>query len=101
MVVPNSIPLLGKTLKTDYATFIAVVNKAKTNVNILLDDDALEDAKKIYKLLNATKLKDRVRLIKCPMGYDASDIYQKFGKKGILQLMRRTEKLGKFELIDI
>lgn len=101
MVVPNSIPLLGKTLKHDYATFKAIVNKAHTNVNILLDDDALNDAKKIYKMLNSTKLKGRVRLIICPEGYDASDIYQKFGKKGIKRLMRKTEKMDEFDLISI
>ena len=99
MVIPNSIPLLGKTLKRDYATFNAVVNKAKTNVNILLDDDATDDAKKIYKLLNSTKLKDRVKMIECPSGYDASDIYQKFGKKGIIKLMKRTRKLDECEMI--
>ena len=101
MVVPNSIPLLGKTLKNDYATFKAVTTKAKQNVNILLDDDALTDAEKIYKLLNSTNLKDRVRLIPCPTGYDASDIYQKFGKRGIKRLMQRAEKLDDFELISI
>jgi len=99
MVIPNSIPLLGKTLKSDYATFNAVVNKAKTNVNILLDDDATEDAKKIYKLLNSTKLKNRVRIIECPSGYDASDIHQKFGKKGIVKLMRKARILNETEMI--
>ena len=101
MVVPNSIPLLGKTLKRDYATFNAVVSKAKANVNVLLDDDALNDAKKIYKLLSSTNLKGRVRLIECPDGYDASDIYQKFGKKGIRKLMQRAEELDDFELVSI
>jgi len=101
MVIPNSIPLLGKTLKRDYATFNAIVNKAKVNVNVLLDDDAIEDAKKIYRLLDSTKLKDRVRIIKCPNGYDASDIYQKWGKKGIFQLMKRTEKLDDFEMVQL
>lgn len=101
MVIPNSIPLLGKTLKRDYATFNAVVTKAKANVNVLLDDDALADAKKIYKLLNSTTLNGRVRLIVCPDGYDASDIYQKFGKRGIRKLMQRAEKLDDFELVSI
>ena len=101
MVVPNSIPLLGKTLKRDYATFKAIVSKAKANVNVLLDDDALNDAKKIYKLLSSTNLKGRVRLIECPDGYDASDIYQKFGKKGIRKLMQRAEELDDFELVSI
>lgn len=99
MVVPNSIPLLGKTLKRDYATFNALVNKAKANVNVLLDDDALDDAKKIYKLLNSTNLNGKIRLIECPIGYDASDIYQKFGKKGISKLMHNTKELDEFELL--
>lgn len=99
MVIPNSIPLLGKTLKKEYATFSAITNKAKVNVNILLDDDALSDAKKIYKLLNSTQLKDRVRLINCPNGFDASDIYQKFGRRGIKQLLKKAVKIEEFELI--
>ena len=101
MVVPNSIPLLGKTLKRDYATFNTVITKAKANVNVLLDDDALNDAKKIYKLLSSTNLKGRVRLIECPDGYDASDIYQKFGKKGIRKLMQRAKEIEEFELVSV
>jgi len=101
MVVPNSIPLLGKTLKRDYATFNTVIAKAKANVNVLLDDDALNDAKKIYKLLSSTNLKGRVRLIECPDGYDASDIYQKFGKKGIRKLMQRAREMDEFDLISV
>ena len=99
MVIPNSIPLLGKTLKRDYATFNAVIKKARCNVNVLLDDDALNDAKKIYKLLNSTNLKGKIRLIECPNGYDASDIYKKFGKRGIKQLMNRAKTIEEFELI--
>jgi DNA primase len=99
MVIPNSIPLLGKTLKRDYATFKTVVNKAKVNVNVLLDDDAIKDAKKIYKLLDSTILKDRVRIIEYPNGYDASDIYQKFGKRGIKSLMKRARKIEEFEMV--
>lgn len=100
MVVPNSIPLLGKTLKRDYATFDAVINKAKANVNILLDDDATEDAKKIYRLLNSTKLNGRVMLIECPLGFDASDIYRKYGKRGIKRLMNRKRFLDEYELVN-
>ena len=99
MVIPNSIPLLGKTLKRDYATFNAVIKKARCNVNVLLDDDALNDAKKIYKLLNSTNLKGKIRLIECPNGYDASDIYKKFGKRGIKQLMNRAKTIEEFELV--
>ena len=99
IVVPNSIPLLGKTLKTDYATYAQVVNKAMSNVNIFLDDDALEDAIKIYRLLDSTRLKGRVRLIQCPYGYDASDIYKEYKNKGIIDVMRTAKKVNEFDLL--
>lgn len=101
MVIPNSIPLLGKSLKKENAVFEMLMDKAKTNVNILLDDDAQNDAKKIYKFLNSTKLRDRVRLIECPQGYDASEIYQKFGRKGMVRLMSLARKLDEYELVNI
>ena len=99
MAVPNSLPLLGKTLKQDYATFKAVVEKAKANVNVLLDDDAINDAKEVYKLLDSTSLKGRVRLIECPQGYDASDIYRKFGQRGIVRLMGTARTVDEFEML--
>lgn len=101
MVIPNSIPLLGKTLKNDYATYKAITEKAKANVNILLDDDATDSAVKIYKMLNSTKLNRRVRLIECPDGFDASDIYQKYGKRGVKRLMSRAKELEEYELVGL
>lgn len=98
MVIPNSIPLLGKTLKTSYATFKTIVKNAKCNVNVLLDDDAIDDAKKIYKLLNSTFLKGRIRLIESSFDHDASDVYKDFGKNGIVKLMRNARKMDDFEL---
>ena len=99
IVVPNSIPLLGKSLKSEYATFNAVVNNAMANINVFLDDDALANAKKIYKLLETTSLKGKIRLIECPTGYDASDIYKVFGKKGIIQMLGKARKLTEFEKV--
>lgn len=88
MVIPNSIPLLGKVLKKDSAVFSSITENAKANVNILLDDDAYEDAFKMYKLLLHSTLEKRIRIIICPDGFDASLIYEKYGKKGIINLMR-------------
>lgn len=101
MVVPNSIPLLGKVLKKDYVLYDALIRNAKADVNIFLDDDATEDAVKIYKLLNSSVLKDRIRIIKCPYGYDASSIYEKFGVKGIIHMLRKAEKISEFDLLGI
>lgn len=96
MVIPNSIPLLGKSLKPNYATYDSIVNNAKLNVNILLDDDAVTDAEKLYKMLNSTQLKNRVRIIYCPKGYDAADIYRNYGKNGVFQLMKSATKIEDF-----
>ena len=64
---------------------------------LLLDDDAISDAKKMYKFLNSN-IQGKIRLIECPDGYDASDYNRVFGKKGIIQLMRSAHKLDDFEL---
>lgn len=101
MVVPNSIPLLGKKIDADFAVYNALKTKAMANINILLDDDAIKDAKKMYKFLNRGELRDRIRLIECRHGYDASLIYEKFGRDGILRLMKRAKMIDEFDLLNI
>lgn len=98
MVVPNSIPLLGKSLKQGYAVHNALIANAKANVNVFLDDDAVADALKMYKQLDCGALKGRVRLVRCPNGYDASKIYEKFGVRGIVHVLRSAEKVSDFDL---
>lgn len=97
IVVPNSIPLLGKSIDEDYAVYKAIVEKSKSIVNILLDDDAVNDAYRMYKFLNSV-IPGRVRVIECPDGYDASDYHRDFGRKGIVQLMRSAHKLDDYTL---
>lgn len=99
IVVPNSIPLLGKTIDYDYATFKAITENAMANINILLDDDAFDDAIKMYKFLDNGVLKGRIRLIVCPDGYDASLINEKEGKDGIIKLLKSAKKLNELDLI--
>lgn len=97
--VPNSIPLLGKVLNEDFVLHGALVEKARAKVVIMLDNDAIEDAKEMYRFLNCGVLKDRIRIVECPNGYDPSLFYQKFGKKGILKLMRSARRLNEYELL--
>lgn len=99
IVVPNSIPLLGKILDEKSAVFSALVNRAMANVNVMLDGDAVKDAKKLYYRLEDSVLKDRVRIIICDDGYDASTIYEKFGIEGIKHLMKSKRKLNDFDRI--
>ena len=98
IVVPNSIPLLGKNLDNTFIHYNKLLEKSRSNINIFLDDDALINAKKIYKLLNNTNLRNKIRLIECTEGYDASLIYQEFGSKGIINTLRSAKKISEYDL---
>ena len=91
IVVPNSIPMLGKVISDDL--FTKLVKNAECKVIILLDSDAYVDAIKLYKQLNSTKLHGRVLIIKVPNGYDISDINQKLGKDGVMKILSTAKKI--------
>jgi DNA primase len=91
VVVPNSIPMLGKVISDDL--FSKLVKNVECKVIILLDSDAYYDAIKLYKKLNSTRLYDKVMIIKLPNGYDISDINQKLGKIGVLNTLRTAKKI--------
>lgn len=91
IVVPNSLPLLGKVISDDL--FGKVVKNAECKVIILLDSDAYEDSIKLYKRLNSTKLMGRVLIIKLPNGYDISDVNQRLGKKGVINILSTAKKI--------
>lgn len=104
LVVPNSIPLLGKSLKKDSATYDAVMGKSMSYVNIMLDKDAHKDSVKLYGLLDTGRLKGKVRICSFPdiqnptdvNGYDPSDYYRDFGANGILSIIRNATRLDEF-----
>ena len=98
LVVPNSIPLLGKTLKTDFRLFQALTTKANANINIWLDDDATEDAKKIYNVLNHNKLYNKIRIIDNILGDDPSTVFEQYGYKGILISLKTAHQIDEFFL---
>lgn len=102
IVTPNSIPLLGKTLSMDDAVYKILTARAMANVNIMLDGDASADAVHIYKLLERSTLQGRVRMI--PLNLtdgckDASDVYQHYGPRGIISLLRTAYQLNEFDLL--
>lgn len=100
IAVPNSIPLLGKTLDDECAVYKALVEKAHSRINILLDDDARDTAMRMYKFLD-TSFNGNVRIIDCPDGYDASDYYRDFGKRGIINLLRSAHTLDAYTLATL
>jgi DNA primase len=96
IVVPNSIPMLGKYISPLLLEMI--YDKSTANIVILLDDDALKDAIHLYKQINFGDLHDRVRICIPPEGYDPSKIFEKYGPKGIVNLLRTSRKLNYDEL---
>jgi DNA primase len=86
IVTPNSIPVLGKTLSN--LVKHNLLEKANSNIIILLDDDAYENAILIYNELNVGRLEGKIRICNPPVGYDVAKIYEKLGNKGIIKLIR-------------
>lgn len=99
IVVPNSIPLLGKALKEDNKLFYYLRDKANANINIWLDGDAFHDVKKIYSILNHGKLKGKIRYIPVNKEEDPSSIYQKYGKRGIIECLKHSIILEENQII--
>jgi hypothetical protein len=96
IVVPNSIPLLGKALNEDFKLYHALFDNANAHINIFLDGDAIETTKALYKTLDKGRLKNRIRYIFIPVDereLDPSKIFQLYGRKGIIQFINSTQKL--------
>jgi len=99
IVVPNSIPLLGKTLDRDYKLYWELTTKFNGSaINIMLDGDAYESALEVYKLLNHGRLYNNVRLIPMEEKEDPSSIYQKYGRKGIMGHIANSVKISEVYL---
>lgn len=97
IVVPNSIPLLGKTLDYESAVYKALYSRSRCNINILLDPDAKESAIRLYRKLDSGDLMGRIRIAECPEELDASDVYREYGREGMVSILRRARKISCFE----
>ena len=68
----------------------------------MLDGDAIETSKKLYKLLDNGRLKDKIRLVYIPVDendLDPSKIFQLWGRKGIISFLRTAKKLSEKDLL--
>lgn len=100
IVVPNSIPLLGKVLKEDFVLYQTILEKCNSNINIFLDEDAYNDVIKIYSLLNHGRLYGKIRYIPIDgEDLDPSKIYELWGKKGIINYLKRATKIDEIKLL--
>ena len=93
IVVPNSVPLLGKVLNKDFTLFWEIIKNANANVNIFLDGDAFESVKSIYKELNHGNLYNRIRYIPVVEDLDPSKVYELYGYKGIVECLKSAKQI--------
>lgn len=98
IVVPNSIPLLGKELKMDFEVYQAIFERCNANVNIFLDGDAFENVKVLYKRLNCGRLYNKIRYIPCNEELDPSKLYELGGKKAIINHLVNAKKFNEIYL---
>lgn len=96
IVTPNSIPLLGKYISPLLLDLLYY--KATGLIVIVLDDDAYEDAKNLYRQLNFGDLRGRIKISRPPDGYDPSSIYEKMSNRGIVMLLKNSKYLLDSEL---
>lgn len=99
IVVPNSIPLLGKALNKNYKLYWDLITKANARINILLDSDIADNGKEIYSLLNHGRLYGKIRHIVPYLGKDPSEIYEKYGYKGIAKTLESAYEIPEYKLL--
>ena len=98
IVVPNSVPLLGKVLNQDFDLYWKIINSANANVNIWLDGDAFESVKTIYRNLNHGRLYGKIRYVPSKAEYDPSLVFEMGGRRAILNCLKHTKKIDEVYL---
>ena len=97
---PNTIALLGKFLLKDSELYRKLYTKANANIIICLDSDTtIEETKRIYNMLNVGRLRGRIKYIELDEYKDFGEIYEKFGKKGIINAIKSAKKFDEIDLL--
>jgi DNA primase len=86
IVVPNSIPLLGKKMYDKL--FNDLYFKAKNYIIIALDSDAYGDCVKIYNKLDAGALRNKILINKMPQDHDISSFNQIYGSVNLMKWLK-------------
>lgn len=93
LVVPNSIPLLGKALNKDYKLFWELLTKANANINIFLDGDAYDTVIETYKALNHGRLYNKIRYVPIKKENDPSLLFQLGGNRAIFEHLKNAQQI--------
>lgn len=91
MVIPNSIPILGKYISDKL--FNLLQEKSKGGIVIILDGDAINDAELLYTKLNTLELFGKIKIVKLSEEWDLSKINEKLGVRGIFKVLKSAHTL--------
>ncbi len=88
--------MLGKFLTKDSELFKTLVERANAKVIICLDNDTQEiETLKICRLLNDTRLSDRIWYVNMDEYKDFDEAFEKDGVNGIVKVLRSAKKYDK------
>lgn len=101
---PNTISLLGKSLKKDSYLYKTLYNKCNAKIIICLDGDTtLNETKNIYNILDIGRLKNKIYYVKLgtkEVPYkDFGEIFEKEGKIGIINTLKHKKQFSEIELL--
>lgn len=97
---PNTIAMLGKFLLKDSELYRKLYNKANANIIICLDaDTTLDEAKRIYNLLNVGRLRGRIRNLQIANYKDFGEVYENEGKRGLINLVKTSYEFSEIDLL--
>jgi hypothetical protein len=85
-------------LDKDYKLFWELLTKANANINIFLDSDNIDGIKDVYGSLNHGRLYGKIRMVIPELGKDPSEIFEKYGAKGIIYSLKTAKKIPEFKL---
>ena len=106
VVIPNSIPLLGKELNSNFILFDLLINKSKADIMIFLDDDAKLSVERIATRLSCIDTCGRIKIIPTAKirdeinkehgfnvdSLDPSLLFKLKGKQGISHALKSAEE---------
>lgn len=96
LVVPNSIPMLGK--KISDLLWNKLYDNAKGDVVIIYDPDAMKNAKKLYQQLDGGKLKGRIKALFYRSEYDICELHKRLSKESFNELLKSARRIKESKL---
>jgi hypothetical protein len=95
MVVPSSVPIMGKKLNNNFKLYNEIVNKA-SHILLIPDKDAIYDWLEIKYNLQLSNRRLKIRMVDWNKFQDSSckdvsDVFERHDKRGVIDLMKKVD----------